>query len=68
MARALFHRSPCPASGSAGLTTAFVTHDQDEGMAMADLVVVMGRIEPVGRPQDIRVRRAIGFGREFATA
>ena len=32
-----------------GLTTVFVTHDQDEAMELADLVVVMsmGRIEQV---------------------
>ena len=36
-----------------GLTTVFVTHDQDEAMELADLVVVMsmGRIEQIGTPQ-----------------
>ena len=36
-----------------GLTTVFVTHDQDEAMELADLVVVMsmGRIEQIGRPR-----------------
>ena len=35
-----------------GLTTVFVTHDQDEAMELADLVVVMsmGRIEQIGKP------------------
>jgi sulfate transport system ATP-binding protein len=53
-----------------GLTTVFVTHDQDEAMELADLVVVMsmGRIEQVGRPQDIRARPATRFVREFITA
>ncbi|WP_374271628.1 sulfate/molybdate ABC transporter ATP-binding protein [Paenirhodobacter enshiensis] len=53
-----------------GLTTIFVTHDQDEAMELADLVVVMsmGRIEQVGRPQDIRERPATPFVREFITA
>ncbi|WP_353429930.1 sulfate/molybdate ABC transporter ATP-binding protein [Paracoccus denitrificans] len=52
---------------STGLTTVFVTHDQDEAMELADLVVVMsmGRIEQVGRPQDIRARPATPFVREF---
>ncbi|QFG35746.1 sulfate ABC transporter ATP-binding protein [Paracoccus pantotrophus] len=55
---------------STGLTTVFVTHDQDEAMELADLVVVMsmGRIEQVGRPQDIRARPATPFVREFIDA
>ena len=54
---------------STGLTTIFVTHDQDEAMELADLVVVMsmGRIEQVGRPADIRARPATKFVREFIT-
>ncbi|MDB5659493.1 MAG: cysA [Cypionkella sp.] len=50
-----------------GLTTVFVTHDQDEAMELADLVVVMsmGRIEQIGRPQDIRAKPATAFVREF---
>ena len=50
-----------------GLTTVFVTHDQDEAMELADLVVVMsmGRIEQIGRPQDIRTRPATPFVRDF---
>ncbi|MTH33113.1 sulfate ABC transporter ATP-binding protein [Paracoccus limosus] len=53
-----------------GLTTVFVTHDQDEAMELADLVVVMsmGRIEQVGRPQDIRARPATAFVRQFIEA
>ena len=52
-----------------GLTTVFVTHDQDEAMELADLVVVMsmGRIEQIGRPQDIRARPATPFVRAFIT-
>ena len=55
---------------STGLTTVFVTHDQDEAMELADLVVVMsmGRIEQIGRPQDIRARPATAFVREFIEA
>jgi sulfate transport system ATP-binding protein len=53
-----------------GLTTVFVTHDQDEAMELADLVVVMsmGRIEQVGKPEDIRARPRTPFVREFVTA
>ena len=50
-----------------GLTTVFVTHDQDEAMELADLVVVMsmGKIEQIGKPQDIRARPTTAFVREF---
>ncbi|MBS3978885.1 MAG: sulfate ABC transporter ATP-binding protein [Rhodobacteraceae bacterium] len=53
-----------------GLTTVFVTHDQEEAMELADLVVVMsmGRIEQIGKPQDIRSRPATPFVREFISA
>jgi sulfate transport system ATP-binding protein len=53
-----------------GLTTVFVTHDQEEAMELADLVVVMsmGRIEQVGKPQDIRARPTTEFVRDFVTA
>jgi sulfate transport system ATP-binding protein len=53
-----------------GLTTVFVTHDQDEAMELADLVVVMsmGRIEQIGKPQDIRARPATQFVRDFIAA
>lgn len=53
-----------------GLTTIFVTHDQEEAMELADLVVVMsmGRIEQIGRPSDIRTRPATDFVRDFVAA
>jgi len=53
-----------------GLTSVFVTHDQEEAMELADLVVVMsmGRIEQIGKPQDIRARPATNFVRDFVTA
>ncbi|MCC5974634.1 MAG: ATP-binding cassette domain-containing protein [Rubellimicrobium sp.] len=53
-----------------GLTTVFVTHDQDEAMELADLVVVMsmGRIEQVGKPEDIRARPRTEFVRDFISA
>lgn len=53
-----------------GLTTVFVTHDQDEAMELADLVVVMsmGRIEQIGKPQDIRAKPATPFVRDFISA
>uniref|UniRef100_A4WQN3 Sulfate ABC transporter, ATPase subunit n=1 Tax=Cereibacter sphaeroides (strain ATCC 17025 / ATH 2.4.3) TaxID=349102 RepID=A4WQN3_CERS5 len=53
-----------------GLTTVFVTHDQDEAMELADLVVVMsmGRIEQIGKPADIRARPGTDFVRQFISA
>ncbi|MCX2963218.1 ABC transporter ATP-binding protein [Gordonia aquimaris] len=38
-----------------GLTTIFVTHDQDEALALSDRIIVMneGRIEQVGAPEEI---------------
>ena len=53
-----------------GLTTVFVTHDQDEAMELADLVVVMsmGRIEQIGTPSDIRTRPATRFVADFVSA
>ncbi|WP_210528960.1 sulfate/molybdate ABC transporter ATP-binding protein [Rubellimicrobium arenae] len=53
-----------------GLTTIFVTHDQEEAMELADLVVVMsmGRIEQVGKPAEIRARPQTDFVRDFIAA
>ena len=53
-----------------GLTTIFVTHDQEEAMELADLVVVMsmGRIEQIGKPQEIQALPATPYVREFITA
>ena len=38
-----------------GITTVFVTHDQDEALTMSDRIVIMrdGQIEQVGAPQDV---------------
>ena len=50
-----------------GLTTVFVTHDQDEAMEVADRVAILngGRIEQIGAPHDIRDRPATEFVRAF---
>jgi sulfate transport system ATP-binding protein len=55
-----FHRS-------LGVTTLFVTHDQDEAMEMADRVVVMnrGRIEQIGTPEQIYRQPATPFASRF---
>jgi len=51
----------------AGVTTVFVTHDQDEAFAVADLVAVMkdGRIEQFGTPADVRKNPRTPFVSEF---
>ncbi len=38
-----------------GITTIFVTHDQEEAMSISDVIVVMklGVVQQVGKPQDI---------------
>ena len=53
-----------------GLTTVFVTHDQEEAMELADLIVVMsmGRIEQIGTPKEIRTRPATPFVARFVAA
>ena len=50
-----------------GLTTVFVTHDQDEAMEVADRVAILnrGRIEQIGRPDDVRAAPATDFVRSF---
>jgi sulfate transport system ATP-binding protein len=51
----------------AGVTSVFVTHDQEEAFAVADLVAVMnkGRIEQVGTPADVRRDPRTPFVSEF---
>ncbi|RWR30283.1 ATP-binding cassette domain-containing protein [Sinirhodobacter populi] len=51
----------------AGSTTIFVTHDQEEAFELADRVVVMGagRIEQVGRPEEIHDHPATPFVARF---
>ena len=50
-----------------GITTIFVTHDQDEALQMADFVGVLnqGRIEQIGTPSELKARPATPFVAEF---
>ena len=49
------------------ITTLFVTHDQDEAIAIADRIVVMntGRIEQIGTPSEVCAEPATPFVSEF---
>jgi ABC-type Fe3+/spermidine/putrescine transport system ATPase subunit len=50
-----------------GITTIFVTHDQDEAFEMSDRVILLnrGRIEQAGTPEDMYDRPATRFAAEF---
>ncbi len=50
-----------------GLTTVFVTHDQEEALEVADRVAVMrdGRVEQIGTPEEIYDRPASPFIYDF---
>jgi len=50
-----------------GITTIFVTHDQEEALAVADRVAVMrdGRIEQVGTPEELYRQPATSFVAQF---
>ena len=64
--------SPCaprsaPSSASSGITTVYVTHDQEEALSLSDRVVVMsqGRIEQIGTPFEIYNFPATAFVASF---
>src|ERR1700761_8677271 len=49
-----------------GITTIFVTHDQEEALSLADIVVVMndGKVDQIGSPEDIQRRPRTQFVRD----
>jgi sulfate transport system ATP-binding protein len=53
-----------------GLTSIFVTHDQEEAFALADRIVLLnhGRVEQIGSPADLRSAPASAFVRSFIAA
>lgn len=50
-----------------GITTLFVTHDQEEALTMSDRIVVMnaGQIEQIGTPEEIYERPQTAFVADF---
>ena len=50
-----------------GITTIYVTHDQEEAMTLADRIVVMndGRLQQVGTPKDVYYRPTNLFVADF---
>ena len=52
---------------STGITTIFVTHDQEEAMSISDLIVVMkdGVIQQIGKPQEVYEKPANLFVAKF---
>ena len=50
-----------------GVTTVFVTHDQDEALSMSDRIMVMseGRVRQVGTPEDVYAQPADAFVADF---
>ena len=53
--------------GQVGVTSIFVTHDQEEAMEGADTIIVTneGRVEQIGTPEEICLHPATAFVDEF---
>lgn len=53
--------------GRVGVTSIFVTHDQEEAMEVADTIIVTneGRVEQIGSPEEICMHPATDFVNEF---
>lgn len=50
-----------------GLTTIYVTHDQEEALSLADRLVVLsdGRVQQIGTPEDVYLRPVNSFVADF---
>lgn len=53
--------------GRVGVTSIFVTHDQEEAMEVADTVIItnQGRVEQIGTPEDICLHPKTDFVADF---
>ncbi|MDR3138763.1 MAG: ABC transporter ATP-binding protein, partial [Treponema sp.] len=51
-----------------GITTLYVTHDQEEALSLSDQIAVMnrGRLEQLGAPEEIYNRPATAFAADFS--
>lgn len=50
-----------------GITSIFVTHDQDEAMEVSDQIIITnhGRVEQIGTPEEIKTKPATDFVKDF---
>lgn len=50
-----------------GITSIFVTHDQEEAMEVADMIIItnQGRVEQIGTPEDICLHPQTEFVADF---
>ena len=50
-----------------GITSIFVTHDQEEAMEVADTIIItnLGRVEQIGSPEEICKRPQTDFVTDF---
>ena len=53
-----------------GVTSIFVTHDQEEAMEVADMVIItnQGRVEQIGSPEEICLHPQTDFVKDFIDA
>lgn len=53
--------------GRVGVTSIFVTHDQEEAMEVADTIIItnQGRVEQIGTPEEICMHPATDFVEDF---
>lgn len=56
--------------GQVGITSIFVTHDQEEAMEVADTIIVtnQGRVEQIGTPEEICLHPQTDFVADFIDA
>ncbi|MCI9313520.1 MAG: ATP-binding cassette domain-containing protein [Lachnospiraceae bacterium] len=56
--------------GKVGITSIFVTHDQEEAMEVADTIIVtnQGRVEQIGTPEEICLHPQTDFVADFIDA